>query len=103
MTATARVQINPNLRVDRECTIADLDEDVTGTVQVADEVDVYEPVSGLAGHGRVEQIDVQEREVKLWVAWSTLRVSATRAASMVSRNSAVPYSVSSTDRRLITT
>ena len=67
------IQINPNLRVDRGMTMADLDEDVHGgTPHLLEQVVVFEPVSGLVGSGWVAEIDEAERTVTLVVNWSSL-------------------------------
>ncbi len=69
------VEINPNLRVDGDKTVADLDEDVHGGAPVAGEwVGVFEPQSGLYGEGWVLEVDEVEREVLLGVAWGALRL-----------------------------
>lgn len=72
-----RVLINPNLRLDGYLTVADLDEDVFGEVPVSGpcEVEVFEPVSGLTGHGYVASVDVVERTVTVSVDWNSLKVA----------------------------
>lgn len=75
MNATT-IQINPNLRVDGDKTMADLDQDVHGAEpQVFDQVIVLEPASGLVGRGWVTEIDTDERTVTLAVDWSSLRLA----------------------------
>lgn len=73
---TARVQINPNLRLDQYYTMADLDEDVQGDLQesFSELVQVYEPISGLVGRGWVTNIDKFERTLTLMVEWSSLTI-----------------------------
>jgi len=86
---TTRIQINPNLRLDADCTIADLDEDVFGDIPAMNEaVEVFEPESGLIGLGWVAAIDHQERTITVQVSWGSLTVPgtgthATSAASAV--------------------
>lgn len=88
MNATT-IQINPNLRVDGDKTMADLDEDVHGpTPQVLDQVIVVEPTSGLAGRGWVTEIDAEERVVTVAVDWSSLRLA--RNAVLVGAHASEP-------------
>ncbi len=76
-----QIEINPNLRVQGDLTVADLHEDVTGpTPQTGDLVEVYERVSGLAGRGQVVEVDESDGSVTVWVDWAGLRVPRTRAA-----------------------
>lgn len=75
MNATT-IQINPNLRVDGDKTMADLDEDVHGPApRQNDQVIVLEPLSGLVGRGWITEIDSEERTVTLIVDWSSLQVA----------------------------
>ncbi len=75
MNATT-IQINPNLRVDGDKTMADLDDDVHGEApHLFDQVVVVEPMSGLVGRGWVTEVDEVERTVTLAVDWSSLRVA----------------------------
>ncbi len=83
------IQINPNLRVEDGCTIADLDEDVHGgsldQLSPGLEVTVYEPVSGLVGPGWIMEVDIEERAVVVKVEWGRLHlnVNATQAGAYV--------------------
>ena len=82
MAVRTRVEINPNLRVDGDCTIASLDDDVYGTPpRLLDAVEVFEPSSGLQGRGWVREIDVQERTITLIVDWANLMIPATHSLS----------------------
>lgn len=73
---TARVEINPNLRLDGDYTMVDLDEDVEGDLQgsLLELVQVYAPGSGLVGRGWVTKIDRRERTVTVLVEWSGLSI-----------------------------
>ncbi|GAA1154476.1 hypothetical protein F4556_005002 [Kitasatospora gansuensis] len=66
-----KIRIDPNVRVRGNLTYAGLD-DVTGELKEHAEVEVYEPESGLAGHGHVEQIDLERGLVYVAVHWKTL-------------------------------
>jgi hypothetical protein len=73
---TARVMINPNLRLDDVYTMVDLDEDVEGELgAVFDTVIVQEPESGLIGKGWITEIDLVERTVTVLVDWANLTLS----------------------------
>lgn len=74
-----RIQINPNLRLDGELTMVDLDEDVHGALpEPFERVEVYEGVSGIVGIGWVTEVDLQERTVTLVVDWAGLTIPQTR-------------------------
>lgn len=82
MTARTRIEINPNLRIDRDCTIVDLDEDIYGArPRVLETVEVFESVSGLQGRGWVSEIDEEERTLTLIVDWANLDIPRTHSAS----------------------
>lgn len=68
----ARVEIDLNNRVRGNWTVAGL-EDADVPVRVGDDVEVFEPESGVVGTGRVEDIDSDKRLLYLSVDWSTLR------------------------------
>lgn len=70
-TPRTRVVIDPNVRVRGNGTYAGF-EDVTGPIALDEAVEVYEPESGLAGKGRVTDIDGQRELVYLSVDWSSL-------------------------------
>lgn len=72
---TARVAIDPNVRVRGNQTYAGL-EDVQGTVVAGSHVQVYEPESGLTGPAEVTEIDHERRLVYLAVDWGKLREPA---------------------------
>lgn len=75
MSTRTRVEINPNLRVDGDYTIADLDEDVYGDRPMPLEtVEVFESTSGLQGRGWVSAVDEAERTVTLLVDWANLDI-----------------------------
>ena len=64
MTVRTGIEINPNLRIDRDCTIAHLDDDVYGEPPtILQTVEVFESSSGLQGRGWVSEIDEDERTV----------------------------------------
>lgn len=82
MTARTRVEINPNLRVEGDCTIAHLDEDVYGDrPRMLETVEVFESTSGLQGRGWVTEIDEGERTVTLIVDWANLDIPKTHSLS----------------------
>jgi hypothetical protein len=66
-----RVAIDPNVRVRGNGTYAGF-EDVTGPIEVNEQVEVYEPESGLTGDGQVTEIDAERRLVYLSVNWASL-------------------------------
>lgn len=68
-----RVEIDLNVRMRGDWTFSGL-EDANGPVEVGDVVEVYETESGLAGLGRVEEVDMVSRLVYLSVDWSALHV-----------------------------
>lgn len=68
-----RVEIDLNVRARGDWTFSGL-EDADGPVEVGDVVEVYETESGLAGLGRVEEVDMVSRLVYLSVDWSALHV-----------------------------
>jgi hypothetical protein len=68
---TTRIAIDPNIRVRGNGTYAGF-EDVTGPIKPGDEVEVYEPESGLVGQARVTEIDAARELVYLSVEWSSL-------------------------------
>lgn len=70
-TPQTRVAIDPNVRVRGNGTYAGF-EDVDGPMAVGDDVQVYEPESGLVGEGRVTEIDRDRELIYLSVDWSTL-------------------------------
>jgi len=76
LNATVRVRINPNLRLGKDRTMVDLDEDVFGDIPLsgAFQVVVFEPESGLTGWGFVVAVDTVERTVELSVDWGSLQV-----------------------------
>ncbi len=84
---TISVQINPNLRVAGDCTVADLDEDVHGWSPIHGrlmsgvEVTVYEPHSGLIGRGWLVDVDEVERTVTIKVEWGQLQLPANTTLS----------------------
>lgn len=67
----SRVSIDPNIRVRGNSTYAGF-EDVTGPIAVGEDVEVYEPESGLVGTGRVTEIDGSRELVYLSVNWASL-------------------------------
>jgi hypothetical protein len=75
---TARVAIDPNVRVRGNQTYAGL-EDVEGTVAVGSHVEVYEPESGLTGPAEVTEVDHERRLIYLAVDWGKLREGAPAA------------------------
>jgi hypothetical protein len=73
---TARIEINPNLRLDGDLTMVDLDEDVEGdlTGGFLELVQVYERESGLTGRGWVSSVDRHERTLTVIVEWAGLAI-----------------------------
>jgi hypothetical protein len=69
------VEIDPNVRVRGNATYAGL-EDVTGRIEVGQEVTVRESEAGVLGTGRVTQIDAERQLVYLSVDWSLLHLAA---------------------------
>jgi hypothetical protein len=68
-----RIEINPNLRLPGGLTVADLDDDVHGSLdRLHQEVDVFESASGLHGVAWVMGVDEEERTVTLLVDWGRL-------------------------------
>ena len=67
-----RIEIDLNVRVRGNWTFSGL-EDADGPVVVGDIVEVYERESGLAGPGRVEDVDEAARLIYLSGDWGTLR------------------------------
>src|SRR5665213_2881563 len=75
MTIKTSIEINPNLRVEGDQTIADLDEDVHGPVpRQFEEVAVYERASGLFGRAWVSAVDEEDRTILLTVDWASLTI-----------------------------
>jgi hypothetical protein len=73
-----RIEINPNLRIDGDLTIVDLDEDVYGEEPgIFEAVEVFEPASGMVGKGWVTAIDRVERTITLTVDWANLSIPET--------------------------
>lgn len=82
MSVRTRIEINPNLRVDGDCTIASLDDDVYGArPKVLETVEVFESTSGLQGRGWVREIDLDDRTVTLIVDWANLDIPSTHSVS----------------------
>jgi len=79
-----KVAIDPNVRVRGNDTYTGF-EDVTGPIAVGEVVDVYEPESGVAGEGRVTEIDGNKELVYLSVDWSSL--TADHAVTYVQESS----------------
>ena len=69
-----RIAIDPNVRVRQNETYAGF-EDVDGLLQIGTTVEVWEPESGIAGHGRITEIDWDRALVYLSVEWASLRES----------------------------
>jgi hypothetical protein len=69
---TARVAIDLNVRVRGNQTYAGF-EDADRSLATGDEVEVFEPETGLAGPGRVTDVDNKRRLVYLAVDWPALR------------------------------
>ena len=68
-----KIQINPNLRLPGDLTVVDLDEDVVGPLRSQyQEVEVFEPTSGLRGPGWIVEVDQGERTVTVQVDWPRL-------------------------------
>jgi hypothetical protein len=85
---TARVEINPNLRLDGDLTMVDLNEDVEGDLNggLLELVQVYERESGLTGRGWVSRVDRQDGTLTVIVDWAGLSIpdeSATVSGSVV--------------------
>lgn len=75
-----RVEIDLNVRVRGNWTYTGL-EDADGPVEVGDIVQVFEPESGLEGHGRVEEVDEARQLIYLSVDWASVREPDDRALS----------------------
>lgn len=70
------VRINPNLRLDGDLTMVDLDEDVeNGPLVTMARVEVRG--DALVGHGTVIAIHDYERAAYIWVNWEELRLDDT--------------------------
>jgi hypothetical protein len=68
-----KIQINPNLRLSGDLTMVDLDEDVVGPLRSKfQDVEVFEPTSGLRGRGWLVDIDPVERTATIAVDWAQL-------------------------------
>ena len=78
---TARVAIDLNVRVRGNQTYAGF-EDVDGGLAPGDEVEVYEPETGLVGTGHVTDVDNQRQLVYLKVDWSGLHEPSAVTASV---------------------
>lgn len=79
MSDMIQIQINPNLRIDRVYTVADLATDVRGgTPHELQSVQVFEPTSGLVGRGWVTSVDAEEGTVSLLVDWANLFIPENR-------------------------
>jgi hypothetical protein len=74
-TPRTRIAIDPNVRVRGNGTYAGF-EDVDGAITLNEQVEVYEPESGLTGSGRVTDIDADRELVFLSVEWSSLAEEA---------------------------
>lgn len=74
---SARVEINPNLRLSDDQTMIDLDEDVSGSLRLYDEVQVRVTSLELVGRGWVADVDEAERTATISVEWATLRRPST--------------------------
>jgi hypothetical protein len=72
---TARIAIDPNVRVRGNQTYAGL-EDVEGAVTVGSKVEVYERESGLTGPAEVTDVDTERRLIYLAVDWTRLHEPA---------------------------
>ncbi len=71
---TARITIDPNVRVNGNRTYAGYEDISGGTVNVGDRVRVWEPESGVAGFGTVVECDDERQLIYLDVNWSALHV-----------------------------
>jgi hypothetical protein len=73
ISPTTKVQINPNLRLSGDFTMVDIDEDVFGPLRYKyQEVEVFEPTSGLRGKGWLIDVDPAERTATVSVDWPRL-------------------------------
>lgn len=70
-----RVEIDLNVRVRGNGTFVGFD-DVSGPVAVGESVEVYESESGVAGDGRVTEIDGDRELIFLSVDWASLKEEA---------------------------
>lgn len=71
----ARVEIDLNIRVRGNWTLADI-SDADEPVVAGQAVEVFEPESGVVGTGRIEEVDLKRRLLFLSVDWANLRESA---------------------------
>jgi hypothetical protein len=77
ISPTTKVQINPNLRLSGDLTMVDLDEDVFGPLRFKyQELEVFEPTSGLRGRGWLMDVDSVERTATVSVDWRSLTLPA---------------------------
>lgn len=74
---TARITIDPNVRVSGNRTYAGLEDVDGGPVKPGDRVRVWEPESDVSGSATVERVDAERGLVYLDVNWSALRAPAT--------------------------
>jgi hypothetical protein len=70
---TVRVAIDLNVRVKGNQAMAGF-EDASGMVAMGDEVEVYEPESGLHGPAVVNEIDDSKRLIYMITDWRALRL-----------------------------
>jgi hypothetical protein len=70
--ARARVKIDLNIRVRRNWTFVGI-EDVDGSIEVGQVVEVFESESGVVGVGQIQEIDVERQIVYLSVEWGSLK------------------------------
>lgn len=70
----ARVEIDLNIRVRGNWTLADIG-DADEPVVPGQAVEVFEPESGVVGVGRIEEVDPERRLLFLSVDWASLRES----------------------------
>lgn len=80
-----RVEIDLNVRVRGNDTFVGFD-DVSGPVAVGESVEVYESESGVAGEGRVTEIDSERELVYLSVDWASLKAEDASSSEESSAN-----------------
>lgn len=72
MSGLVRVEIDPNIRVRGNQTLADYG-DADGPLSVGQPVRVHESEAGIVGDGVVTELDPEKRLAVLRVDWASLR------------------------------
>lgn len=78
-----RIEIDPNLRVRGNQTIAGFEDIYDGQPIVGERCAVFEREAALLGHGWITAIDDAESLIYIDVVWSSLRIIANRGNPLV--------------------